>query len=315
MWQLGVPIWETQEAGRSADDILIRLFSTHLQFFCDLQFSIETCSNCDAFTLIDDSRCLEATTKRWTEIVGIGAYQKSDSMKKGNIFNSLTSVFAMDLNENNFLFKESRKQVTPSFFKRCLSRATHLGINGGITKQGEIACLQYVWVISEGPIRAPAAWPQMSIDSYPDKVTCANKSSTKSGSNERAAVSPWLQAAAVGNLVTILSPNLVQAKDMVNLTFATPSPLCWDAELLVRLSNPKNFQRKVEVFDQGGRLLGEIFVSQHSDPTIEDTLWVPSSSLSPSVTGFVTFVLKSAIINTTPNTNGVRGDVDFTVEL
>jgi hypothetical protein len=26
MWQLGVPIWETQEAGRSSDDLLIRLF-------------------------------------------------------------------------------------------------------------------------------------------------------------------------------------------------------------------------------------------------------------------------------------------------
>ncbi len=246
--------------------------------------------------------------------MGLGAYEKSNAMKTGNIFNSLTSVFVMDLNEMNFVFKESRNQVPPSFFRRCLSRATHVGINGGITKRGEISCLQYVWIVTEGPSRAPVAWPHMSIDSYPDKVTCANKSSTNSGSNERAAVSPWLQTQAVGDFVTILSPNIVQARDVVNLTFATPSPLCWDAELIVKLSNPKSFLRKVEVFDQGGRFLGGIFDSQHSDPTMEDSLWVPSSSVAPSVTGFVTFVLKSSVINAVPNTHGVRGDVDFTVE-
>jgi hypothetical protein len=123
-----------------------------------------------------------------------------------------------------------------------------------------------------------------------------------------------LQTNAAGDFVTILSPNLIVAKDMVNLTFATPSPLCWDAELLVRLSNPPKFLRKIEVFDQGGRLLGRIFDSQQFDPTVEDTLWVPASSIAPSVTGFVTFVLKSSIVYKTPNTPGIRGDVDFTVE-
>ncbi len=259
--------------------------------------------------------------------MGLGAYNNSISMQRGNIFSSLSSVFAMDLNENNFVFKESRNKVPPSFFRRCLSRATNLGINGGITKQGEITCLQYVWIISEGLAQASEAWPHMIKDAYPDKVTCANKSSTQYGVNERAAVSPWLQTNAAGDSVTILSPNLIVdkqtvnstsmlivAKDMVNLTFATPSPLCWDAELLVRLSNPPKFLRKIEVFDQGGRLLGRIFDSQQSDPTVEDTLWVPASSMAPSVTGFVTFVLKSSIVYKTPNTPGVRGDVDFTVE-
>jgi hypothetical protein len=246
--------------------------------------------------------------------VGRGAYSKSDAMKRGNIFNSITSVFVMDLNEKNFVFKESRNQVPPSFFRRCLSRATQMGINGGITKQGEITCLHYVWIVSEGPSRASVAWPHMSVDSNPDKVTCANKSNTESGANERPAVPPWLTSHSVSDFVTILSPNLVKAKNMVNVTFATPSPLCWDAELLVRLSNPKAFLRKVEVFDQGGRLLGAIFDSQHSDPTIEDTLWVPASSVAPSVTGFVTFVLKSAIINVTPNAPGVRGDIDFELD-
>jgi hypothetical protein len=266
--------------------------------------------------LIQIFRCLENTKRppNWTEIVGLGAYNNSISMQRGNIFNSLSSVFAMDLNENNFVFKETRNKVSPSFFRRCLSRATHLGINGGITKQGEITCLQYVWIISEGPMRASVAWPQMRQDSYPDKVTCANKSNTNSGANERPAVSPWLQSDAIGDFVTILNSNLVLAKDMVNLTFATPSPLCWDAQLLVRLSNPPTFLRKIEVFDQGGRLLGGIFDSQHSDPTIEDTLWVPASSIAPSVTGFVTFILKSSTIYLKPNTPGERGDVDFTVQ-
>ena len=246
--------------------------------------------------------------------MGLGAYNNSISMQRGNIFNSLTSVFTMDLNENNFVFKESRNKVPPSFFRRCLSRATNLGINGGITKQGEITCLQYVWILSEGPIRSPTAWPKMISDSYPDKVTCANKSKTTFGANERAAVSPWLQTNDVKDFVTILSPNMILAKDMVNLTFATPTPLCWGAQLLVNLSNPPKFMRKIEVFDQGGRFLGSIFDSQNFDPTIEDTLWVPASSIAPSVTGFVTFILKSSIVYNAPNTPGIRGQVDFTVE-
>lgn len=262
----------------------------------------------------EDFRCLEGTTKQWTEIVGLGAYSKSVAMQRGNIFNSLTSVFAMDLNENNFVFKISRNKVPPSFFRRCLSRATNLGINGGITKQGEITCLQYVWIVSEGPIQAPSAWPQMKIDSYPDTVQCSNKSNTNLGALDRAAVSPWLQSDNVGDFVTILSANIVRTKDKVNITFATPSPLCWDAQLLVRLSPPLNFN-KIEVLDQGGRSLGKIFDSQQFDPTIEDTLRVPASAVASSVTGFVTFILQSELMYNTPNAPGARGAVDFNVEL
>jgi hypothetical protein len=316
MWQLGIPIWDSHVAASSSDDILIRFnllaciasIVNHNLHNLHIIFPKNSCF------LIKIHRCLEATTKRWTEIVGIGAYKNSPAMQRGNIFSSLNSVFFMDMNENNFVFKESRSKVPPSFFRRCLSTATNLGINGGITRQGEISCLQYVWILSEGPTRNPITWPQMAIENYPDKVTCANKSSSVSGAKERGVVSPWLQTNVASNLVTILSSTLVQSKAMVNLTFATPSPLCWDAELMVKLSIPTPFQRKIEVFDQGGRSLGYIFNSQHSDPTLEDSLWVPASAIAPSVTGFVTFILKSDVVYATPNTFGIRGDVDFSVE-
>ena len=90
--------------------------------------------------------------------------------------------------------------------------------------------------------------------------------------------------------------------------------MCWDAQLLVRLSPPLNFN-KIEVLDQGGRSLGKIFDSQQFDPTIEDTLRVPASAVASSVTGFVTFILQSELMYNTPNAPGARGAVDFNVEL